>query len=447
MKKIILICILLLIMQLIYAETFINLNDAIELAKENNYTLKSSFYEMESARWSSRNSKTQFLPKLNLNQTAVILDKERILMPEIDLGGAVIPETKQDRKNFNTSIQLEQILFAGGKIYNASKIAELQYEISKNNYGKQLKELSAKVTEYYYQILKTQAILRTLQIHKNLCEEIKSNAEVLYNNGIGLETDVMQWELKIIEIENQIIQTDTAMKLLLDNWALVLNLDSTYDIPLPQIIELEDISAEISSYMTMSQVEKREQMLEYLEKVQKGNYDIDNLQKGKQTLNHLDKIAKADFMPSLFVSMNYEIENDNKLNFKGDDNWQIMANISIPLFHSGRNYTNYKAQQYQIKSQLSQIEENTKGLDILAKQAWYDHDSSSHTVKQSKKSYSLAEKALNITRRLYQQGMATNLALTEAQSSFQDSEIQYTNSIYDYIINKSNLNKFTGEVK
>ncbi|MFA7074120.1 MAG: TolC family protein [Endomicrobiaceae bacterium] len=447
MKKVIFLCFILMIIASLSAENLITLEEAIEIAIENNLSLKSSYNNMQSSKWASTNAKTQLLPKLNFNETAILYDKERVIMPEINLGSIVIPETKQDKKNFISTLQLEQVLFAGGKLYNSSKISALQYQISINNYEKKLKDLTAKVQEYYYQILKTQSSIEILQNQKQLCEDIKNNAETLFNNGIGLETDVMQWELQVIQVENQLIQLEASYKLLLDSWSILLGFESKYNNTLPKTIELDEIFAEVETYNSFTNSEKEQKLNEYLSKVKTTNYDIKNLENSKQSLNYLNRISKADFMPSLFLNMNYEIENDNKLNLDGDNNWQIMANLSIPLFHSGSNYSNYQNQKYEIKSQMNLIEENVQSLMIIAKQAWYDYDNAINSLKQANKSNIIAKRALELTHKLYLQGMTTNLSLTEAQNTNQTSELQFINSIYDYIIYKNNLNKFTGDVK
>ena len=64
----------------------ISLEDAIQTARENNLSLQRVRYEMEASRWSYLNSRTQFLPKINLSETMVLLDEEVVLMPAIPLG-------------------------------------------------------------------------------------------------------------------------------------------------------------------------------------------------------------------------------------------------------------------------------------------------------------------------------------------------------------------------
>ena len=416
----------------------INLQDAILQARENNLSLKSIKNELDAARWEMYNAKTQFLPKLNLNETAVFLDKQ----PGTTFMGQFFPISFQNY--VVSSLQAEQILFAGGRIYNAYRLSNIQYDTMQNNYQKTLQDTDAKVIEYYYVILKTLSALDILNNHKALCEELLHTTQIMYQNGIGLQTDVMQWELRIIEIENQILLTENGLNSLKELWAMTLGLQDIYHIPLPEYVEISGVLQEIRDFSLLDNTTKSAQMDEYLETVKNTNFDIVNLQNAETSLNHLNRLAKADFLPTLFASYNYEIENDDKLDFQGDSSWQIVLNLSVPLFHSGRNYTYYKSQYYRVRSQRFNLQEANRGLEIAAKQAWYDFDSAVNTVIQSEKYSDLTERTLDITRNLYSQGRITNVALSDAQNSYLVAQIQFLNSVYDYIIIENKLQNFKG---
>jgi outer membrane protein TolC len=440
MKKTIIFLLTLLTVSLLNAEKTITLDEALKMARENNLSLKSTSNALESARWSYYNSLTQFLPSVNFSETAVINDKATI----IELGPlGSIP--MQPKKIYNTQFTVEQVLFTGGKIYSANRLSKLQYDMAQNAYSKALLETDSQVTEYYYTILKTLSTVEILNNHKTLCEDLRHNAQIMFRNGIGLETDVMQWELRIIEIENQLNNIENAIANLKEAWALALGIENLYDIPMPQVIDTAPILDEIRAFSVLENSVKSQQMQDFLNKVNEQNYDLQNLRKSEQSLTYVNRLAKANFMPTVFTSYTYTVEQDDKLDFKGDKTWQIMANISVPLFHSGRNFTNYKLQKYQLQSQKNTLDEATKGFNIQAKQYWYDFDSAVKNVLQSEKYTDLAERSLNINRNLYEQGRITIIALSDAQNSSLEARIQFINSVYDYINAKNKKNNLIGE--
>ncbi|MCL2063490.1 MAG: TolC family protein [Candidatus Cloacimonetes bacterium] len=428
---------------MLLAQETISLEKAIEMARENNLNLQSSYYQMESARWTFQNAKAQFMPRINFIYTGLILDKGI----EFELFEEMPPITMQDKQNHITSLQLEQILFTGGRIYNAQNVSRLQYEMSQNNYQKMLLETESMVTEYYYTILQTLSTYEVLRLHLSLCQELKVNTEILFQNGIGLETDVMQWELRILEIENQRNILWNTLINIEQIWALTLGIEDIYNIPMPEAIPIDEVLQEIRNFSILDNEVKRSQMNDFLNLVQTNNLDLINLSRTQESIHYLRNMSKADFMPTAFLSFSYETSNDTQIDqirFLRDPTWQIMANVSIPIFHGFRNITNFRANEFQLRSQIKILEEGTRGLDIQARQAWFDFDSSVNNVIQNEKTNDLAERSLNIIRNLYQQGMTTNVALTDAQNSALASNIQFINSIYDYMNSKNRLNNLLG---
>ena len=437
MKRLMLLMIVFCFGCILLAQSTISLEEAIEMARENNLSLQSSFFQMESARWAYQNSRTQFMPKINFVYTGIVLDQE------IESFGMVL----QDKQNHVTSLQVEQTLFAGGRVYNANQMSRLQYEMSQNDYQKMQLETDSRVTENYYALLRTSSTINIMEHNLSLCNDLKENTEILFRNGIGVETDVMQWELTIIEIENQLNALNNAFETQLQGWALILGIEDIYNIPVPEYKAVDDTMLEIREFAMLDNSIKSLRMNDFLTRVQQGNFDLINLGMTQETLQYSRRMSRADFMPSVFASFSSELSNDTRIDqirFLRDPSWQVMVNVSIPLFHSFRNITNYRANEYQVMAQNRNLEEGTRGIEIQARQAWLDFDSSVNNVLQNEKHQNLAERSLEATRNLYQQGMTTNVALTDAQNSAMASAVQYINSIHDYINAKNRLNNMIG---
>ena len=420
----------------LFSQETISLDYAIQLARENNLTLQSSYFQKESARWSYQNSITQYMPKVNFVYTGVYLDKGLEPFPGVVL---------QDKQNHVTNLQVEQILFAGGRLYNANQISKILYQIEENNYLKMIVDTEVRVTDLYYMILQTLSTIDILTLHLSLCQDLKTNTEILYQNGIGLETDIMQWDLRIIEIENQRDNVWNSFLSLEQAWAQTIGIQNIYDIPLPESVPIESFLIEIHDFANLEKPIKNERMNDFLTRVHSSNIDLKNIDRTLEAAKYSRNISKADFLPSAFLSFNYELSNDSaidKIQFLRDPAWQLVANVSFPIFHGFRNSTSDRSNAYQLQAQARILNETKRGIEITARQAWFNFDSAVSFVIQNEKHYHLAERSLAIIRNLYQQGMTTNIALTDAQNAALVSNIQYINSIYEYISVKNKLNSF-----
>jgi outer membrane protein TolC len=328
-------------------------------------------------------------------------------------------------------------------MFYANRLSRLQLQMKENSYEQLLQQTDVTVTETYFLILQTLSTFDVLFNHLTLAISLRDTAQVMFDNGIGLQTDVMLWELRIIEIENMLSVVESSLLSLMQVWAMVLGMDTIYDVPIPMIVDKSDILDEIRAFSVLTNHERHVLMYEFLDAVEIGNFDLANLRLAEESLTHLHRISRADFMPTVFARFSYDFDNRSVFGFD-ESSWQVVLNMSLPLFHSGRNFTQFRATQYQTRAQRTQLIEATRGLDIMARQTWFDFDRSVHNVIQAERAQELSDRTLTITKNLYAQGMTTNIALTDAQNSFMEAQIQLINSIYDFINKQNRINLFKG---
>jgi outer membrane protein TolC len=70
---------------------------------------------------------------------------------------------------------------------------------------------------------------------------------------------------------------------------------------------------------------------------------------------------------------------------------------------------------------------------------------SAEQLESNKSAVELAEKGLEISQKRYDVGKGTILELTNSQVSLTNTKLTYNNSIYDYLVAKSDLNKVLGK--
>ena len=417
----------------LFAQQTITLSQALSQARENNLHLQNYYYQKETAYWNYQNSKAMFMPKLNLVYNGVYRQDE------IKRSIANFDFVLQDKQNHITRLQLDHVLFAGGKVYNAHRFQKIQNETSVNLYQRISFETDMLVSNTYYSILQNRENLDVLQSHLVLCQAIKEDLSET------VETDILQWDLRIIEIEKQIVATQNAQKTLIQQWGVVLGIPIIQDIPLPEDTSVDHFMLEIREFALLDNATKTAKMNEYIETVLENNLYLRNIALFQDASKYRKNIDKADFMPTVYMSAFYELTNDTNIKdikFLQEPAWQVGFNISIPIFHGFRNFTNYKASQNQLQAQGRNLIENRRDQIEQAKQAWFDFDLSASTIMQNEKYYNLAERSLDITKNLHDKNVFTNVALIDAQNDALQSHLNFINSIYDYISAKIKMENF-----
>ena len=164
-------------------------------------------------------------------------------------------------------------------------------------------------------------------------------------------------------------------------------------------------------------------------------------------------------MPSLvgFVNLGYSTQSPNISGlFKtesnvptteefGPDKWYSYSSfgitLNVPLF-SGlqRNYQLQQAKLSLLKIQNS-YSSLKQSIDLSIQQNTVTYQNSIETLKSQRENMELAEKVARVTKIKYEQGVGSNIEVTDAESSLREAQVNYYNALYDAIIAKVDLDK------
>ena len=155
----------------------------------------------------------------------------------------------------------------------------------------------------------------------------------------------------------------------------------------------------------------------------------------KQTL----KLQYTNFMPTLSASFQYMYTSMND-NFKFKEyDWRpystIGLNLSIPLF-KGSNFTQLKQTRIQMK-QLEENRINTERQLTMQATGYLEVVSNKEAVFQAEKGRTIAEKR-------YEVGKGTILELNSSEVALTEAQLTYNQSIYDYLVAKADLDLVLG---
>ena len=141
---------------------------------------------------------------------------------------------------------------------------------------------------------------------------------------------------------------------------------------------------------------------------------------------------------------------NNDFKFK-DYQWNpysmIGVTLSIPLFTGGSRFYKTKQTQVSIDQLKLQREDTERNLQLAIKQYM---DNMSTCIKQfdaAQKGMEQAERGYLIAQKRYDTGAGTLLELNDSELAMTQAKLNFNQSIYNYIIAKSELEKISGEQK
>ena len=454
MKKVFILLISLIFFSLLLSEN-ISLEQSIELAKQNNKELLSEKNALQAAGWTQKNAFTNFLPKLSFNSTAIRIDNntyqmanQMIEMPVIFNGQQMmieIPAAAMSggiyKTNYMNNIIVQQPVFNGGKTIIGYQLARLAKQQALNTLQNKENDIVFQVAGTYFNILKLSDLKelaeKSLNSSKSHLQLIKKKYEV----GIGQRSDILQWQVKVKNDQTSLNEITNNIKILKTVWKNLLGLEE--DILMPEKIQTQNYDAEIQEYSALNSAEIQNKLNLYLNQVKSQNPNLKTLELSRKMMKKNYLMAKGNFLPSLNLQFTYEIENDDKFDLSGEENWNLAAVLSMPLFSSGANYTNLKKTKYEML-QTDLITASAKeNLLSGAEATFYNLITKAQSCENNKSALELAQENHKIINELFEQGMVTNTELIDAEILLFSSEMNLISSIYDFILNKFEMKKWT----
>ncbi len=174
-------------------------------------------------------------------------------------------------------------------------------------------------------------------------------------------------------------------------------------------------------------------------------YDL-RLEQMKKTID----IHKSTWLPSLAASINYQytsMGNDSTSFSKYP--WFPTSNaaisLSIPIFQGGAKH--YKSKQLKLQMDEMNLQKVNlkKNLELQANIYVDNMKKSIDKIQLNKKGLMQAEKAVTISRKMYEEGVGTFLDLSNSELNQLQAGLSYNQSIYDFISAKADLEKLLGK--
>ncbi|MCM8807026.1 MAG: TolC family protein [Candidatus Omnitrophica bacterium] len=411
----------------IFSQEILKLEDCVKIALENNLKLKISKDKEKQAFYQKEITKKYLFPSLSLSFNYTYLgDNEEII-----LGGMPFKFTEDNIYTF--TFTFKQPLFTGWKLERMYEIAKENYERSKIDYEKEIVDLIVEVKKNYFQVLKAKKYLENTKKYKESLEKHLEDAKKMFEAGIVTKLDILKTEVLLKSVESKIIECENYLKLTKANLNFILNR------PIDEDFEIEDI------------LEVKEDKKDYKwwkENALKERKEIKNFEKLLLIYDKNIELEKSNLFPQVYFFVNYNIERGSQRAIgKWDTNWNTGILLSLDIWNWGQ--TKDKIKRSQIEKE--EIEKNflllKNSIEMEVKNAYLNFISAEKKIEETKKQIELSEENLRVSELLYNEGLATTTDVLDSISQLIEARNNYYNSLYEYKIAYSELEKVSGILK
>lgn len=329
------------------------------------------------------------------------------------------------------TLQVSQLVFSGQYIVGiqtarlARKISEQSLEYSELN----TKEM---VINSYYLVLITEESLAIIEQNLVNLEKTLVQTETMFRTGMAEQTDVDQIRITV----NQLVNARNSLQ---RNVELNYNL-LRFQLGLEANVELE-LTDHLEALFTSMNPENALAVPLAIE----NNVTYQMMQTQEEINKRLVDLEQWNYAPTIAGFYNY----NKKILVSGFDmnpNHLVGLNMSVPIFSSGMR----KARVDQAKIDYNMARTNKLILEdqlkLQEKQFKYNLQSSLENYFTQQENVEVAQRVYDSYLRKFEQGMATSLDLTQANSNYLDAESNYLNSIMEVMNAKLQLDKLMNKL-
>ncbi len=403
----------------------INLNQAVELALEQNKSLHISKLEVEKNYSKLIEARSNLLPKINASgQYTNNIKKPVIFLPAgtpfSQPGQPAIMEIGSDH-SYSGTISASLPVFSY-QIYIAMSMASTGINLAEETYRGTKFKTVADVKKAFYGVLFSREVKNLMQASLKNANDNLDNVRRMQKQGLVSEYDLIRAEVQVENIKPIALQAENNYELAKNSLKISLGIDAAENI-------------EVEGELVYKQTEYPD-LSRTFSVLDQNNSDIKQIQYQTDITKSMINLERTGYLPTLAAFGNYQYQTQaNDLNFK-DYHWVntqfVGLQLQIPIFNGWG--TQAKIDQAKIAYQQSLDRQNliTETIKIQAQNTIYRIDQAKKRIEGQDKAISQAERGFGIAKSRYNNGIGTQLEVNDAELALTQSKVNYYQAVYEY---------------
>ncbi len=400
----------------------LSLDEALELAKNYNLSVRSAEVREKAAQGAYRMTNSVFLPGLSVSHTGVKtndplstfgfkLKQESVTQADFNPLSLNDPDAIE---NYNTKIELQQPILNVDGIY-ARKAAKNQYEAISLQSQREHQRIRYEVKRAYYQLELAQSAIEVLKQSVEVASEALKLTKDNEAQGFVKHADVLEASVRMEERENQLLEAENQLQSANEYLVHLLGMD------LDTHIEPTDSMTHSPTLFTWNvnlvELENRS--------------DLQAIQKQIAAGEHRLRSEKMKFIPRLNAFGAYEW-NDRKILGTSANNYMVGASLSWDLFSGYKNLGSIQQASSQLDEAQLNYQDYLSQSQIQLNNAKRKLELTFKQIQPGKLAREQAQESLRIRTDRFEQGLEKTTDLLVAEALASQKNLEYIQSIYNY---------------
>jgi outer membrane protein TolC len=415
----------------------VSLSKALEIAMSESPTIKVANKEIERVDYSKKEKFAALFPTISASGTYQrAIRKQRMFLPF-----SMVPGQAPDPKGieigvdntFNAGIGASMPIISP-TLWASLELTETDAKLAIETARSSKLSLVNQVTKAYYTILLTQD---QYNVFKRSYLNTSENARIISNKfkqGTVSEFEWIRADVQVKNASSNLVSAQSAVNMSKLQLKMLMGMDMFTELKIEGSLDdfQKNMFGDVLSIDTTTL---------------KFNSDLSQFDIKSKQLDHALKIQKAAWWPTLAASFNYaymSMANDGVAL-----TWFPMSTaalqLNIPLFQGGARVYKQKQLNIQMDELKYQRDNLRRGLEMQAISYLDNIKKAIEKIESNKDGLRQAEKAVSISKKMYEVGSSTYLDLSNSELAYIQAGLMYNQSIFDYLSAKSDLEKLLGK--
>ena len=424
------------------AQTTITLQDAIDIALENNYQLKQAENSKDLAETRVFSAKADFLPNLNASFSG-----------SRNVGRQFVEEdlSFDDRTTYGFGGNLSTSVTVFNGFSNIAGLRQAQADNqSTAEENQRLREtIIFNTASRYLQVVLNEELLKiaesTLEASRSQLEQIQAQVDV----GSLPTVDLFNQEATVASDELTVIQRENTLEVSIAQLIRIMQDDS-----------IEDIETSVPSVDELSIMPVDYNLEEMIEAALNNRSDYKAQILTIESNEQSEIIARATLLPTISASASLssrwsdqffdpttrDIASFSDQFFDQQVNRSIGFSIQIPIFNRWNSRTNLINSKIQLKNSELELDNVRFQISEEVRQAYNDYVSIVKELESTQKSLIAAERAFETEQQRYEIGATTLIELNLANANYVQAQSERVQAVYNFIFQQRLLDYYIGQL-
>jgi len=411
------------------------LQQSIQEALSNNWSLKAKLEKMEQAAQVKNQARAEFMPKLStsygykrLSETPTI---DISLPPPLSGGGEVGVGTKD---NYQWKGTVTQPLFTGFALTSSYELAKLGIDQSRLEVEQAKLDLALQVKEAYFGILKADKALDVARKAEEALESHVKVAQNFYDVGMIPVNELLKAEVELANAQHDLVRAQNAAKLARASFNTILSR------PIDSPVQVEDILAYKPLVVGSTG---------FFEKALESRPELKALEMRIRQTDQQIRLARSKNYPEIGLTYDYIKEGDTPSvsgsEYHDASHWEATIGLSWTFWEWGKTRFNIREKRSLRRELVKTKQSLDNQIHLEVRNALLEMDLAQKDIPTTRRAVKQAEENLRVSEERYKVQATTSTEVLDAQTLLTRARTNYYDALYNHNLAKARLLRAIGE--